>query len=196
MPVGGGKERTPAEKLKLLDDQTIRAAKTRTALVKAMEDDLKASEKAEKDRQIAKRIREDTQLSDQLARNLKARALPEVGAVASSSTENVIDFTEDNLEQTETVQIRLKSLEHAVAKLVSFKKVTQTDLIASITDIRTEANAQLSLQFVSCDTFKSKIAQVEGDLRTQIDPLKKKKIERSVSPTELEGSASRKRSAN
>ena len=188
MVVGDKKEYnlSSVAKLKKLDEQELRAKETRAALVRTIKEEIEAAEKAQKEAEIAKQVKADNKALEK-----KSRTLPEVG-------ENDLDrlLKEDHLVEEVSVDSRLKKLEEIVKKFIHFKNVTHTDLIACITDIRTEANAKLSQQFVTSDIFNTKIAEVEGDLRDHINSLKeKKRLERCTAPpSPLAGSASRKRS--
>ena len=143
--VVGVKEYQPSDaaKLEKLDEQTVRAKETRAALIKSIKEASEAAEKAEKEAEIAKQIKADNK-----AREKKSRALPEVG---DPDIERLIK--DDLLEELESIDSRLKKLLGIIAKFINFKNITQTDLIASITDIRTAANVNLSQQFVTCDIF-------------------------------------------
>ena len=185
--VVGGKEYQPSDaaKLKKLNEQTARAKETRAALIRSIKEASEAAEKAEKEAEIAKQIKADNK-----AREKKSRALPEVG---DPDIERLIK--DDLLEELESIDSRLKKLEGIIAKFINFKNISQTDLTASITDIRTAANVKLSQQFVTCDIFNYKIAEIEGDLRDRINSTKeRKRLERSATPpSPLAGSSSRKR---
>ena len=135
MPVGGKEyQLSNAAKLKKLDEQTARVKETREALIKSIKEECERAVKAEKDAEIAKQIKTDNK-----AREKKSLALPEVG---DADIELLIK--DDLLEEVESVDFRLKNLEGIISKFPNFKNITQTDLIASITDIRTSANAKLS----------------------------------------------------
>ena len=137
--VVGGKEYqlSNTAKLQKLDEQGARAKETRAALIISIKEEherAEKAEKAEKDAEIAKQIKADNK-----AREKKSLALPEVG-----DPDIELLIKDDLLEEVESVESRLKKLEEIISNFSNFKNITQTDLIASITDIRTSANAKLS----------------------------------------------------
>ena len=201
--MSGGKKKaalSPAEQLKKIDKDRLAVVKI---LADAAEAEALAEDNAAADAAIAAQVIVD---------NNARRALPLVEQVNSTEV-NELDsaLAADGVVAVEETAVvtwvapdiifdqldsRVVKLEKLVLKLSESKATTQNDLTLNITDPHAEGNSKLQKQLVSRVCLDRKVDKINTDLRQVIDQLEIASRGRSATPpSQLAGSASRKRSA-